>query len=56
MFNRLMFIYFLSRKRWLKFNQDADYLKALWRDYQVHSSEGNFYVHRLRPLFFAALK
>jgi hypothetical protein len=33
MFNRLMFIYFLSRKGWLKFNGEVDYLNVLWRDY-----------------------
>ena len=33
LFNRLMFIYFLSRKGWLTFRGDNDYLNALWRDY-----------------------
>jgi len=32
LFNRLMFIYFLSRKGWLKFKGDPDYLVALWND------------------------
>ena len=33
LFNRLMFIYFLSRKGWLTFRGDNDYLNALWRNY-----------------------
>ena len=33
LFNRLMFVYFLSRKGWLRFGNSADYLTALWQDY-----------------------
>ncbi len=55
MFNRLMFIYFLSRKGWLAFDGDKDYLNALWRDYPARSEEKNFYNDRLKPLFFAGL-
>ena len=33
LFNRLMFVYFLSRKSWLRFDGNADYLTALWQDY-----------------------
>ena len=55
LFNRLMFIYFLSRKGWLTFNNDADYLKALLRDYQSKQDQNGFYVSRLKPLFFAGL-
>ena len=29
LFNRLMFVYFLSRKGWLRFDGNADYLNAL---------------------------
>ena len=54
MFNRLMFVYFLSRKGWLLFNGDTDYLNALWKDYQL-GSDDNFYNDRLAPLFFAGL-
>ena len=54
MFNRLMFVYFLSRKGWLLFNGDTDYLNALWKDYQ-RGSDDNFYNARLAPLFFAGL-
>ena len=56
LFNRLMFVYFISRKGWLTFGGDTDYLNALWRDYQSHrTSESNFHVDRLRLLFFAGL-
>ena len=55
LFNRLMFVYFLSRKGWLKFNGDTDYLNALWRDHQFQSSHGSFYTARLQPLFFSGL-
>ena len=56
LFNRLMFVYFLSRKKWLTFKQDSDYLNALFRDYQaVESQDKNFYFNRLRLLFFAGL-
>ena len=55
-FNRLMFVYFLSRKGWLTFKDDKDYLNALWRDYRATDGEcKNFYVDRLRLLFFAGL-
>ena len=56
LFNRLMFIYFMSRKGWLAINHDRDYLNALWRDYAAaHGEQKNFYIDRLRPLFFAGL-
>ena len=55
LFNRLMFIYFISRKGWLRFEDDTDYLNALWKDYQNTPTEGNFYTCRLVPLFFAGL-
>ncbi len=54
LFNRLMFVYFLSRKGWLTFKGDKDYLNALWSDHRATEGE-NFYVNRLRPLFFAGL-
>ena len=37
LFNRLMFVYFLSRKGWLKFKGHKDYLNALWQDYSSNS-------------------
>ena len=56
LFNRLMFVYFLSRKGWLTFKGDKDYLNALWSDYRDTEGEGkNFYFDRLRLLFFAGL-
>ena len=56
LFNRLMFIYFMSRKGWLAINRDRDYLNALWQDYAATDGEQkNFYIDRLRPLFFAGL-
>ena len=54
LFNRLMFVYFLSRKGWLPFESNPDYLNALWKNYPM-AGEENFYTNRLRPLFFAAL-
>ena len=55
LFNRLLFVHFVSRKGWLRFNGSADYLNALWRDYQASPGETNFYLHRLSHLFFAGL-
>ena len=59
LFNRLMFVYFISRKGWLSFNGDKDYLNALWKDYQANAAEmhgePNFRYDRLRPLFFGGL-
>ena len=55
LFNRLMFVYFLSRKGWLRFDGNADYLNALWQDYRSREGDNNFYVSKLKPLFFAGL-
>ena len=55
LFNRLMFVYFLSRKGWLTFSGDKDYLNALWNDYRAAPLHSNFYTSRLCPLFFAGL-
>ena len=55
LFNRLMFVYFLSRKSWLTFKDDKDYLNALWRDYQATPAQTNFYRDRLYHLFFFGL-
>ena len=61
LFNRLMFVYFISRKGWLSFpdedgNGDTDYLNALLRDYERgKTADSNFYYDRLRLLFFAGL-
>ena len=55
LFNRLMFVHFLSRKGWLTFEGNKDYLHALWNSYQSRSDEASFYRDRLRPLFFCGL-
>ena len=55
MFNRLLFVHFVSRKGWLRFRGDSDYLNALWKNYQTDSSQSNFYNGRLEALFFAGL-
>ncbi len=58
LFNRLMFVHFLSRKGWLTFDGDTDYLKALWQNYKRQRSKAtkaNFYTDRLKPLFFRGL-
>ena len=54
-FNRLMFIYFTSRKGWLRFDGRKDYLNALWRSYASDGDQTNFYTDRLTHLFFAGL-
>ncbi len=55
LFNRLMFVYFLSRKRWLSLNGQTDYLNALWRDYESDERASNFFRDRLTFLFFEGL-
>lgn len=55
LFNRLMFVYFLSRKGWLTFNGEKDYLNALWNDYLSQEERFSFYSERLDLLFFSGL-
>jgi hypothetical protein len=56
LFNRLMFIAFVQRKGWMRWDGDTDYLAALWRDYQRDATSGkNFYHNRLIALFFGGL-
>ena len=55
LFNRLMFIYFISRKGWLEFDGDQEYLNAVWNDYDEKHIHNNFYKSRLSPLFFEGL-
>ena len=55
LFNRLMFVYFLSRKGWLKFKGNTDYLNAVWQDHNSLPDQGNFYTSRIKPLFFSGL-
>ncbi|MCC6444120.1 MAG: Eco57I restriction-modification methylase domain-containing protein [Armatimonadetes bacterium] len=52
LFNRLMFIHFLSRKGWLSYHGSKDYLAALWND---HKENDSFYEHHMIPLFFQGL-
>ena len=54
-FNRLMFIYFISRKGWLEFQGDKEYLNAVWNDYDANPIHNNFYESRLSLLFFEGL-
>ncbi len=51
-FNRLLFIHFLSKRGWLTFNGRTDYLFALW---DGRDETENFYQAHLSPLFFAGL-
>lgn len=57
LFNRLMFIGFIQKKGWLKFQGKTDYLSALWSAYQHEddTSNKNFYRDRLSHLFFFGL-
>ena len=57
LFNRLMFIAFIEKKGWLKFQKRTDYLSALWESYQDEDgvSDKNFYRDRLSHLFFSGL-
>ena len=56
LFNRLMFITFIEKKRWLKFHKRTDYLSALWESYQDDNGvTKNFYKDRLCHLFFLGL-
>ncbi len=55
LFNRLMFVYFISRKGWLEFEGNYEYLDAVWRDYDGSADQDNFYESRLSPLFFEGL-
>ena len=57
LFNRLMFIAFIQKKGWLRFNGRTDYLSALWSAYQQDNSTSNknFYRDRLSILFFTGL-
>ena len=57
LFNRLMFIAFIEKKGWLKFQEKTDYLSALWLAYQHEDgvSDKNFYRDRLFHLFFSGL-
>ena len=54
LFNRLLFIHFISKKGWTTWIGDPDYLKSLWADYQEKRDEKeqtNFHSDRLTVLF-----
>jgi hypothetical protein len=58
LFNRLLFLIFLERKGWLKFEGRYDYLQALWEAHQKERAKDgalNFYQDRLKLLFFSGL-
>ncbi|MCL5257473.1 MAG: Eco57I restriction-modification methylase domain-containing protein [Chloroflexi bacterium] len=56
LFNRLMFLAFVEKKGWLRYQGQTGYLSSLWKDYRRSMpDEDNFYRDRLKPLFFAAL-
>ena len=55
LFNRLMFVYFISRKGWLEFDGNYEYLDAVWSDHEENANQDNFYEARLMPLFFEGL-
>lgn len=58
--NRVMFVYFVQKKRWLM--QDENFLYRFWLDYQQHrktlpvaeAAARSFHEHWLNPVFFAA--
>ena len=51
LFNRLLFIQFISKKGWITWNNDPDYLKALLRDYEDRPDQTNFHADRLSVVF-----
>ena len=51
LFNRLLFVHFVSRKGWLTYRGRRDYLNALWEDYGRNPEQTNFYAQRLDVLF-----
>jgi type I restriction-modification system DNA methylase subunit len=53
LFNRLMFIHFLSKKKWLQYNGRYDYLSALFETAEANNE--NFYRDRLYWAFFYGL-
>jgi hypothetical protein len=55
--NRIMFIYFISKKRWL--NDEPRFMKWYWERYRQELSRGNakdntFYSNWLKTIFFEA--
>jgi hypothetical protein len=54
LFNRIMFLAFIQKKNWLKFNGDSDYLNALWRAYQRGDTIADKIVQAPEPFSFSA--
>ena len=52
LFNRLLFVHFVSRKGWLAFSGNKDYLNTLWHDYLDNPVPAGFYAQRLDALFY----
>ena len=55
--SRILFIYFLQRKGWLKwknYKQDKNYIRNLWLKYKSTKSKNTFYSQWLSSLFFGA--
>ena len=55
LFNRLMFLAFIQKKGWLRFEERQDYLPALFEAYSRDEYDENFYRDRLKHLFFTGL-
>jgi type I restriction-modification system DNA methylase subunit len=57
LFNRLLFLSFIDKKGWLRFEGPGSYFENLWDDYHKKSTAKNkgFYKERLEPLFFETL-
>lgn len=53
--SRLMFIYFIQRKRWI--NDDPDFMTHYWHTYlRVTGGNDTFFEDWLKPLFFSAFQ
>lgn len=51
--NRLMFLYFIQKKDWMKFEGDTNYLRSLFDE--AEQKKQNFYRDRLYYVFFYGL-
>ena len=52
LFNRLLFVHFVSKKGWLQFDGDTDYLNTLWRDYEKMPGRGKLLRRPALPSVF----
>jgi type I restriction-modification system DNA methylase subunit len=53
LFNRLMFIYFIQKKGWLRFEGETNYLRRIFTRAEINGE--NFYKDRLYWVFFYGL-